>query len=411
MRAGLIAAGLVGAALAGSLGIVFAQRGDIPDVLSLLPPLPWAESESTGVAPQPILEPQSRRSVLSPVSDAVVVAEVGGAASAAGTATDAKLHTPLIPTTAAMPAADPSPKKVSQLAAQATPAPSAAPPPAAAPPPPPPPSAPTPADVMKGPPCTNPNALGVSRVVEIDTTGAPGFGFEHFKQHDFLRDGEVVLTFDDGPWLRNTPAVLKALADQCVKATFFPIGKHISYYPEILRQVAKAGHTIGSHTWSHKDLSKMSLEEAKVDIEKGVSALKLALGQPITPFFRFPALKHPPKVLAYLAERNVGVFSTDIDSFDFKIRRPNRLVKGVMAKLKKRGKGILLMHDFQRGTAKATPELLAQLKANGYKIVHLTAKDRMDSLPKYDEMLAKEQKLSTAGGGRPTSSVVKTVAE
>src|SRR3954449_2290406 len=84
----------------------------------------------------------------------------------------------------------------------------------------------------------NPNALGVARTVEIDTTGGPGFGFEHFKSHDFLRDGEVVLTFDDGPWPRNTPAVLAALAAHCTKAIFFPIGKHATWHPEILRQVA-----------------------------------------------------------------------------------------------------------------------------------------------------------------------------
>ena len=88
------------------------------------------------------------------------------------------------------------------------------------------------------PGCANPNALGVSRVVEIDTTGGPGFGFEHFKAYDFLRDHEVVLTFDDGPWPHNTPAVLKALADQCTKALFFPIGKHASWHPELLKQVA-----------------------------------------------------------------------------------------------------------------------------------------------------------------------------
>src|SRR5262249_3494976 len=70
------------------------------------------------------------------------------------------------------------------------------------------------------PSCSNPNALGISRVVEIDTTGGPGFGFEHFKTHDFLREGEVVLTFDDGPWLKNTPAVLAALAAHCTKAIF-----------------------------------------------------------------------------------------------------------------------------------------------------------------------------------------------
>src|ERR1700716_1655454 len=124
----------------------------------------------------------------------------------------------------------------------------------------------------------NPNALGISRVVEIDTTGGPGFGFEHFKTHDFLREGEVVLTFDDGPWPKNTPAVLAALAAHCTKATFFPIGKHSMWHPEILKQVAAAGHTIGSHTWSHQDLSKAkSPQDAKDEIEKGISAVKWAL--------------------------------------------------------------------------------------------------------------------------------------
>src|ERR1700675_1067303 len=90
-------------------------------------------------------------------------------------------------------------------------------------------------------PCANPNALGIARVVEIDTTGGPGFGFEHFKQYDFLRDKEVVLTFDDGPWPANTPAVLKALADECLRATFFEMGKHATWIPEITKQRSDAG--------------------------------------------------------------------------------------------------------------------------------------------------------------------------
>src|SRR6478609_9172867 len=88
--------------------------------------------------------------------------------------------------------------------------------------PPPPKQAPQPARAA----CNTQGALGVARTVEIDTTGGPGFGFEHFKELDFLRDKEVVLTFDDGPWPKNTPAVLKALADESTTGIFFPIGKH-----------------------------------------------------------------------------------------------------------------------------------------------------------------------------------------
>jgi peptidoglycan/xylan/chitin deacetylase (PgdA/CDA1 family) len=268
-----------------------------------------------------------------------------------------------------------------------------------------------PAGAVSAPACTNPNALGVARTVEIDTTGGPGFGFEHFKQHDFLRDKEVILTFDDGPW-PTTPNVLKALADECVKATFFAIGKHATYYPEILRQVAKAGHSVGSHTWSHVDLSRKTLDEAKAEIEKAVSAVKWALegqGQE-APFFRFPALRHPPEIVTYLGQRNIAIFSTDMDSFDFKMRKPEQVRQAVMAKLKKFGKGIVLMHDFQRNTAEAVPELLKQLKAGGYKIVHMRAKSPVASIAMYDEMLIKEQKLPTVSQ-RPTASVIREVAE
>ncbi len=256
----------------------------------------------------------------------------------------------------------------------------------------------------------NPDALGVARTVEIDTTGGPGFGFEQFKAYDFLREGEVVLTFDDGPWPGNTPAVLKALAAQCTTALFFPIGEHAMWHPEILKQVAAAGHTIGSHTWSHLDLSKLTADQAQEEIEKGISAIHVALGEPEAPFFRFPALRHSPELLAYLGTRNIGVFSADMDSFDFKIHKPEQVIASVMTKLKKNGKGIILMHDFQHATSLALPELLAELKANGYKIVQVKAKEPVTTLAAYDQKAEKELGGETANS-RPVSSVVRTVDE
>ncbi len=256
----------------------------------------------------------------------------------------------------------------------------------------------------------NPNALGLARIVEVDTTGGPGFGFEHFKDLDFLRPKEIVLTFDDGPWPNNTPAVLAALASHCIKATFFPIGKHAMWHPEILKQVAEAGHSIGSHTWSHADLSKKSKDEAIREIEMGASAVHMAVGGPTAPFFRFPALRHPPEMVTYLGQRNIAIFSCDMDSFDFKMRKPEQVIKSVMTKLEKHGKGIILMHDFQHATAEALPELLAQLKANGYKVVQMVPKAPLRTLAQYDELVQKENKLPTVSN-RPTSSVVRTINE
>jgi peptidoglycan/xylan/chitin deacetylase (PgdA/CDA1 family) len=261
--------------------------------------------------------------------------------------------------------------------------------------------------------CTNPNALGVGRTVEIDTSGGPGFGFEHFKQLDFLRDKEVVLTFDDGPWPLNTPAVLKALAEECTTGIFFSIGKHATYYPEILKQVYAAGHTVGTHTWSHATLTnkKLTEDQRKEEIEKGFSAVKWALGgvSP-SPFFRFPALQHPPEMVTYLGERNIAMFSCDLDSFDFKARNPQAVIDVTMKKLDKLGKGIILMHDFHKHTAEALPELLKKLKAGGYKVVAMRAKTPVQTIARYDEEVLKDAKLPTVSS-RPVSSVVQTISE
>ena len=258
----------------------------------------------------------------------------------------------------------------------------------------------------------NPDPLGVARVVEIDTTGGPGFGFQNYKEYDFLQPKEVVLTFDDGPLPGRTTAVLAALEAQCTKATFFSVGKVAGGYPEILRDVAKAGHTIGAHTVNHKDLSKMKFDEAKDEIERSFSIVHRAVGGPTAPFFRFPFLRDSPELLKYLAGRNIAVFSTDIDTFDFKGPQPEALVKHVMALLEKRGKGIILMHDIQPHTAAALPEILKQLKAKGYKVVQLTAKAPVQTLPEFDALIEKDVSgMPTELSQRPMTSVIKTITD
>jgi len=257
----------------------------------------------------------------------------------------------------------------------------------------------------------NTNALGVSRVVEIDTMGGPAFGFSQYKIHDFLEEKEVVLTFDDGPQKRHTEAVLRALKRHCTKATFFSIGKMALGYPEILRRIAKAGHTIGTHTWSHANLAKRKNKKIAIaEIEKGISAVKRGAGGPIAPFFRYPYLRDSKVTLAHLQKRNVAIFSMDVDSFDFKFRKPSRLAHAVVRKMTKKGKGILLMHDIQPVTAKAISKILDGLQAAGFKIVHLTAAGAVKTLPQYDKAIEKHVRgLPGVGKARPTSSVVRTI--
>jgi peptidoglycan/xylan/chitin deacetylase (PgdA/CDA1 family) len=128
------------------------------------------------------------------------------------------------------------------------------------------------------------------------------------------------------------------------------------------------------------------------------------------PFFRFPALQHPPEMVTYLGERNIAMFSCDLDSFDFKASKPQVVIDNVMRKVDKLGKGIVLMHDFHKHTAEALPELLKRLKAGGYKVVAMKAKAPVQVIAKYEEEVVKDMKLPTVSS-RPVSSVVTTVSE
>jgi len=259
----------------------------------------------------------------------------------------------------------------------------------------------------------NKNGLGVSRTVQIDTTGGPGFGLQQYKAYDFLAPKEVVLTFDDGPLPNRTRPILKTLRENCVKATFFPTGKLAFGYSEVLKEVAKDGHTIGSHTWTHPNLAKMRKkkpEDAEREIESTISAVHFAVGKHAAPFFRFPYLRDSPELLKYLAGRNIAVFSMDIDSFDFKIHNKKRLISRLFKLLDKKGKGILLFHDIQPTTVKALPTILKMLKNKGYKIVHMKAKEPVTTIAKYDRELKKKFKGRLANaGGRAMSSVIQTV--
>jgi peptidoglycan/xylan/chitin deacetylase (PgdA/CDA1 family) len=154
----------------------------------------------------------------------------------------------------------------------------------------------------------------------------------------------------------------------------------------------------------------MTEQQVRDEIEKGFSAVKMALGTQPAPFFRFPQLQHNPAAMAYLGTRNVAMFSTDLDSFDFRSTNPEQIITTVMTKVDKLGKGIILMHDFQKNTAEALPALLRRLKAGGYKVVHMKAKAPLETLPEYDAMLVKDAKLPSISS-RPVGAVVQTVTE
>jgi peptidoglycan/xylan/chitin deacetylase (PgdA/CDA1 family) len=227
-----------------------------------------------------------------------------------------------------------------------------------------------------------PNTLGVARVAEVDTTGGPWFGMPH-GDPDFLAPGEVVLTFDDGPHPRYTRPILAALAAQCTKATFFLVGEMVAEHPGIVKEMADQGHTLGTHTWTHPNLRRLPDDKAQAQIESTFTAAEKAAGKPIAPFFRYPFLSDRDSIVTYLKSRNIGQFAIDIDSFDWRTRDPRSIVHRVMSGLERRGRGIVLMHDIHASTMRAVPELLAQLKAKGYRIVHMRPRTTLQVLVEF----------------------------
>ncbi len=223
-------------------------------------------------------------------------------------------------------------------------------------------------------------ALGVSRVLHVDTTNGPLFGTLQYEQTLDLEPKEVVLTFDDGPHPYTTRRVLAALKKECVKATFFPVGNMAERHAEVLREVSADGHTIGAHTWSHRNMRRLSKARATRQIERGFRAVDAAADVQIAPFFRFPGLRDSKAVIAHAARRHYAVFSTDVNSDDWRGIRARTIIRRTMARLRRKKGGIVLFHDTKYATAAALPGLLKALKNGGYRIVHIVPHQTYDAL-------------------------------
>ena len=243
-----------------------------------------------------------------------------------------------------------------------------------------------------------PGAIGTSRQIEIDTTGGPKLGHLQYPGPELLKPGEVVLTFDDGPHNQLTPVVLDILAQHCAKATFFMVGQRAMGYSDLVREVARRGHTVATHTWSHANLKQKSASGAATEIELGISGVQKALGGPAAPFFRFPYLSDPQHAIAHLKQRNTAMLSIDVDSYDFRTRSPTVVIRNVMGQLKSKGRGIILFHDIQPSTAGALGALLSDLKAGGYRVVHLVPRHGQVTLADYDPRVGVPMRSIAAAG-------------
>lgn len=231
-------------------------------------------------------------------------------------------------------------------------------------------------------PCPgNSQALGTERVIAVDAASSPRVGRKHFPTTLPLGPKELVLTFDDGPWPTTTPKVLDALKHECVRATFFLVGRNTQAHPQIARRELAEGHSIGHHTYAHPLLDRMPLTRAQGEIDRGIAADEAALyGQPRstphTPFFRFPGFASSKPLLDWLQNRGIVVFGADVWASDWNPMTPDQELQLILRRIERIDHGIVLFHDTKAETARMLPAFLRALKRRGYRIVHAVPSGR-----------------------------------
>lgn len=222
----------------------------------------------------------------------------------------------------------------------------------------------------------NPGALGTDRTIEVDAKSTPRIGRKQFPSTLPLHARELVLTFDDGPWPGTTPRVLDALKSECVRATFFLLGRNAAAHPQLARRALAEGHSVGHHSYSHPLLDRMAVARAEAEIDRGIAADELALyGErrttPTTPFFRFPGFASNRALLDRMSERGVVVFGADVWASDWIRMTSEQELHLVLSRIEQVGRGIVLFHDTKAQTAQMLPAFLHELKRRGFSIVHV----------------------------------------
>ena len=226
-------------------------------------------------------------------------------------------------------------------------------------------------------PCPdNPDALGTARSLAVDAVTTPRVGLKQFPQTLPLQRKEVVLTFDDGPWPGTTARVLDALKRECVKASFFLLGRNAAANPGLARRELSEGHTIAYHTFGHPLLDHMSLAAAEAEIDHGIAAVDKAVqgeatGRPATRFFRFPGFASSPALLDRLQQRGMVVFGADLWASDWNPMSPDQELRLILARLEAAGRGIVLFHDTKSQTAAMLPAFLRALKSRGFAVAQI----------------------------------------
>ncbi|TSE05355.1 polysaccharide deacetylase family protein [Aquimarina algiphila] len=178
---------------------------------------------------------------------------------------------------------------------------------------------------------------------------------------------KIALTFDDGPHPELTYSILDVLDRFNAKATFFCIGKQIEKYPEVLKEIAKRGHAIGNHSYSHSNFIDFSSQRKWLEeIRKTDSIIKKSIGESSN-LFRPPFGVTTPNLAKAIKETKHHVIGWDNRSFDTVLKNKTLVLKRIVKHISPGG--IILFHDTQPNTVYVLERLLIHLKQHQFEAV------------------------------------------
>lgn len=173
----------------------------------------------------------------------------------------------------------------------------------------------------------------------------------------------VALTFDDGPGYNSTQRILKTLAQYNVKATWFVLGTSCENNPEILKQIAAAGHEIGNHSYSHANFFNLSIDGVLSEVNSTQNIVRNLTG--VTPSYVRPPYGNYNQAIS--SSIGLGIAMWNVDSLDWKLKNGNSSYQQVMSTLKENP--VILFHDIYESSADAIALLVPKLIADGYTFV------------------------------------------
>lgn len=188
----------------------------------------------------------------------------------------------------------------------------------------------------------------------------------------------IALTFDDGPNPITTPRLLDILKEKNVQASFFMLGQNVVNNPDLVRRVSEEGHKVGSHSYSHPNLTELDAESIRNQVQATDRAIALATG-------KIPVDFRPPYgAVNKTASDIIGrpIIQWSVDSEDWKTKNTPKIIKRVMKT--KHDRSIILMHDIYMETIDAVPQIIDELRNDGYEII--SADELIDEVPEPGHM-------------------------